>query len=88
MCVRLGCNPKSCEMNVEMPTGDWRAQCPSCRELFTRHRRPVSLKGMYCLSCGPEVGRLSFSNTKINYQRRVEKASQSDHVQLMLKIFD
>jgi predicted SprT family Zn-dependent metalloprotease len=87
MCIRLGCTPKACEDEVDMPEGDWRAHCPSCKQLFHRHRKPVSLRGMYCIPCGPEAGRLTFSNAKINYQKRVEKASGSEHVQLMLKIF-
>lgn len=87
MCVRLGCKPKACENDVDMPVGDWQARCPSCRQTFTRHRKPKSIRGMYCIACGPEQGRLTFSNIRIKYQERVDKAHEHDNVQLMLKIF-
>jgi len=87
MCMHLGCKPKACEAEVDMPSGDWNAQCPSCRQEFSRHRKPLSVRGMYCIPCGPELGRLTFINSRVKYQKRVEKASQSENVQLMLKIF-
>jgi predicted SprT family Zn-dependent metalloprotease len=87
MCLRLGCSPKACENEVDMPVGDWRAQCQGCRQNFNRHRKPVSLRGMYCLACGPEKGKLNFTNSKIKYQRRIEKQRENENVQLMLNIF-
>jgi predicted SprT family Zn-dependent metalloprotease len=88
MCLRLGCTPKACENAVEMPVGDWRAQCPGCKQLFHRHKKPARLRGMYCVPCGPEQGRLAFSNARLNYQKRIEKEQQREsNVQLMLKFF-
>lgn len=87
MCVRLGCTPRACEDEADMPDGDWHAKCPSCRKVFTMHRKPKSVRGRYCVACGPDHGRLNFSNIKISYRKRVERASETDTVQLMLKIF-
>lgn len=55
MCLRIGCNPKSCDKTVQMPEGDWRAQCGSCRRVFTRHRRPKSLRGFSALNADPSL---------------------------------
>jgi predicted SprT family Zn-dependent metalloprotease len=87
MCMRLGCKPKACEGDVDMPAGDWHAQCQSCKQDFFRHRKPLSVRGMYCIKCGPEAGRLTFANEKVKYQKRVERASQNDTVQLMFKFY-
>jgi predicted SprT family Zn-dependent metalloprotease len=87
MCLRLGCNPKSCDKAVQMPEGDWRAQCPSCKRVFSRHRRPKSLRGFFCTRCGPALGQLCYSNVKVSYERRREKAASGEARQLMLKIF-
>lgn len=87
MCVKLGCTPKGCESEALMPVGDWRAQCPGCKKTFNRHRKPVHVRGLYCVVCGPETGRLTFSNQKFEYRKRIEKAAEREHVQLMLKIF-
>jgi len=87
MCNRLGCTPRACEKEVKMPVGDWQAICQACRKLFTRHRKPAQVRGLYCLACGPEVGRLTFKNSRLTYQKRVERASESSDKQLMIKIF-
>ncbi len=94
MCVRLGCNPMSCESSAEMPEGDWRAECPTCLKVFTRFRRPKVLSGFYCTSCGPVRGALAFKNLKLKYKQKVTQAATKHEgtefegtKQLMLKIF-
>lgn len=88
MCVRLGCTPLSCDKNVDMPEGDWRAECPTCRKVFTRHKKPKSLRGFYCTKCGPVNGALLYTNLRIKYEQRVHQASKmADAKQLMLKFF-
>lgn len=87
MCLKIGCKPKACEDEVLMPEGDWQAQCPGCRSVISRHRKPRPLRGLYCLACGPEQGSLTFKNSRIIYKKRIDKFSQNKAVQLMLKIF-
>ncbi len=89
MCLKLGCTPKSCDKTVDMPAGDWRADCPSCHKVFTRHRKPKSLRGFYCTKCGPVNGALVYSNLRLKYQQRVAQAASKVEgaKQLMLKIF-
>ncbi|HEY9714056.1 MAG TPA: SprT-like domain-containing protein [Chroococcales cyanobacterium] len=87
MCLRLGCNPKACDKDVDMPDGDWRAQCNSCKKEFSRHKRPMKSRGYYCTACGPVRGTLKYANLKLVYQKRIVKASQNETVQWMLKFF-
>jgi predicted SprT family Zn-dependent metalloprotease len=94
MCKKLGCNPNSCEKSAEMPEGDWRAECPTCLKVFTRFRRPKTLSGFYCTTCGPVKGALSFKNLRLKYKQRVVQAATKHEgtdregtKQLMLKIF-
>ena len=87
MCVTLGCQPRACGTGAEMPSGDWQAQCLCCREVFSRHRKPEHHGSLYCVACGPEKGKLKFSNVKLQYHKQVQKAQRHDCVQLMLKIF-
>ncbi|HEY9676922.1 MAG TPA: SprT-like domain-containing protein [Drouetiella sp.] len=89
MCRRIGCTPKSCEKQAEMPEGDWRAECPTCHKAFNRFRKPKAVRGFYCTECGPELGQLHFKNLKLKYQQRVvQEATKSEaSKQLMLKIF-
>jgi predicted SprT family Zn-dependent metalloprotease len=89
MCKRLGCTPKSCDKKVEMPEGDWRAECPTCHKLFTRHRKPKSLRGFYCTKCGAVDGALLYTNLRLKYEKRVTQAATKNEgaKQLMLKIF-
>jgi predicted SprT family Zn-dependent metalloprotease len=58
-CVEVGARPQRCG-NADMPPGRWRASCPSCKQVFSRHRRPRRLQGWFCRSCGPERGRLAW----------------------------
>jgi hypothetical protein len=46
---------------VAMPLGPWRATCGSCNKEYHRHRRPRSLTGYSCRSCGPERGSITWS---------------------------
>lgn len=87
MCVSLGCMPKSCEKDVVMPDGAWRAHCPSCQKTYAQHRRPKYFRSLYCRKCGPEKGRLRFSNNRVSYEKRAEKAAKNEAAQLMLKLF-
>ncbi len=87
MCEHLGCVPRACESTAVMPEGNWKAQCPSCFKTFSQHRKPKHLRGLYCRGCGPKNGPLQFSNAKLLYLRRVDKAAQGAAQQLMLKLF-
>lgn len=64
MCMRLGCLPKACDNTAILPKGAWQARCPGCLNLFTRHRKPARLTGLYCKRCGPLKGRLLFQNIR------------------------
>jgi predicted SprT family Zn-dependent metalloprotease len=56
-CVEIGARPRRCyDRAVDMPTGKWRATCPSCSTEYDRHRRPRRLTGWFCRTCGPERG--------------------------------
>lgn len=89
MCRRIGCNPLSCEKSASMPDGDWRADCAGCLKVFTRHRRPKTLSGFYCTTCGPIKGALVFKNIRLKYKQKVAQAATKNEgiKQLMLKIF-
>ncbi len=86
MCEQLGCAPKACDTAV-MPEGQWKAQCPSCAKCFSQHRRPKYMRGLFCRNCGPVKGLLQFSNARLAYLKRVDKATQAPAAQLMLKLF-
>jgi predicted SprT family Zn-dependent metalloprotease len=58
-CREIGAVPERCRQ-ADMPRGRWRAQCPACAALFTRHRRPKQARGWYCRACGPERGPLAW----------------------------
>ncbi|MBI1270620.1 sprT domain-containing protein [bacterium] len=64
MCLRVGCLPKACDETAILPQGAWQARCPGCMTLFSRHRKPVRITGLYCKKCGPHKGRLLFQNVK------------------------
>ncbi len=87
MCATLGCTARSCETSAVMPDGKWKAQCPSCRKIYSQHRRPRYSRGLYCRHCGPELGRLLFNNDEISYQLRRDRAGNREAAQLMLKLF-
>jgi predicted SprT family Zn-dependent metalloprotease len=56
-CVAVGARPQRCG-HADMPAGRWQACCPGCDRRFDRHRRPRSLRGWFCKSCGPQRGAL------------------------------
>lgn len=56
-CKEIGARPSRCGQ-AEMPAGRWQARCSACGKKFDRHRRPQSLRGWYCRSCGPDQGTL------------------------------
>ena len=60
ICVRIGAKPERCydAAAVDMPKGRWRAACPGCKAEHHRHKRPRSLTGYHCRSCGPKKGQL------------------------------
>lgn len=64
-CQDLGCQPKSCAKDAQMPPGSWQARCAGCLSVFHRHVRPKVLSGLYCRLCGPEKGGLVFRKAKL-----------------------
>ncbi|HEY9783951.1 MAG TPA: SprT-like domain-containing protein [Candidatus Obscuribacterales bacterium] len=64
MCLRLGCTAKACDSTAVLPEGAWQARCAGCLTLFSRHRRPKLLVGLYCRKCGPQRGKLFFKNLR------------------------
>jgi hypothetical protein len=43
-CLKVGAKPQRCG-EADMPSGRWRATCPSCLRVFHRHRKPSRLQG-------------------------------------------
>ncbi len=64
MCIQIGCNPKACDNTALLPQGAWQARCACCFTLFSRHRKPEMLSGMYCKRCGPAKGKLLFKKVR------------------------
>ena len=59
-CLEIGARPVRCySRDVDMPEGRYSATCGGCQRKFVRHRRRK--RTLYCSACGPEIGRLSFS---------------------------
>jgi len=63
MCRKVGCRPVRCydSKQVKMPEPKLKAVCGGCQKTFTRHRQTGRGKWRYCITCGPEKGRLNFS---------------------------
>jgi predicted SprT family Zn-dependent metalloprotease len=59
-CLYVGAKPERCNFNAAMPTGKYKASCPNCKKLHTKHRIRKSVGYFYCTSCGPRIGRLDF----------------------------
>lgn len=57
-CREIGAKPERCydSSKVAMPSGKWRASCPGCAKLFSRHRKPKRTAGWHCRPCGPKNG--------------------------------
>ncbi len=60
ICAQIGAEPRSCydPAVTTMPEGRYRAVCPCCDKLFTRHRMPK--RKHYCAACGYNRGLLDF----------------------------
>ena len=56
-CLEVGARPQRCGQ-ANMPTGKWQAQCKGCGKGYSRHRKPKSLRGWHCRTCGPKKGSL------------------------------
>ncbi len=63
VCLRIGAKPVRCYDNekVDMPKGPWQAQCPNCKKIHDRHRRPKRMDGWWCRKCGPELGKITWA---------------------------
>jgi predicted SprT family Zn-dependent metalloprotease len=61
-CREIGARPQRCYDGdrIDMPRGAWRATCPSCQQVYDRHRRPKSLAGWHCRRCGRARGVLTW----------------------------
>jgi hypothetical protein len=60
-CLKVGARPdRLCGSHVKIPEGKWRGQCPNCKRVFHRHRRPKVLQGWSCKACGPVAGRFDY----------------------------
>jgi predicted SprT family Zn-dependent metalloprotease len=60
MCQKVGARPERCDKTAVVPAGRWRAECPSCGQTFTRHRRPMRGRKYMCRHCGLEKGTVIF----------------------------
>lgn len=61
MCEKLGCKPERCDKGeAVMPTGKWRASCPTCGKHYWRHKRPQRGARYWCRACGPTRGPVQF----------------------------
>lgn len=56
--VECGAKPRACCNDAIVPHGPWQTQCPTCKKIFSRHRRPKRLTGHYCRKCGRFAGQL------------------------------
>jgi predicted SprT family Zn-dependent metalloprotease len=60
MAVQIGARPQRCAArHVQMPAGVWKATCPVCNCLHSRHRRPPANRKFFCRPCG-RAGALTF----------------------------
>ncbi|BAM05276.1 SprT family zinc-dependent metalloprotease [Phycisphaera mikurensis] len=60
-CVRVGAKPERLDREADMPEGRWRAVCPGCGQVHTRHRRPARGARYHCRACGAARGPLVFA---------------------------
>ena len=65
MAEKIGARPMRTTSRVVMPPGKWQAKCPGCGLMFSRYRRPKYITGNSCLRCGPELGILTYYDTRI-----------------------
>lgn len=57
-CLEIGARPERTAHGVKMPAGKWQAECPGCKRLLHRYRRPKPALEWHCRTCGGEKGRL------------------------------
>lgn len=61
-CVEIGARPQRCyDSKIVMPQGKWVGQCPNCKQVFRRHRRPKVLTGWWHKGCGKTAGSFEYS---------------------------
>lgn len=66
MCLRVGAKPtRCCGKHIEMPEGQWKAECRNCGKDFHKHRRPKYNGERYCVKCGPVDGRLLYTKERV-----------------------
>ncbi len=62
VCRQVGCNPERLNKVATMPVGAWRANCPGCDRLYSKHRHtPDPRRTSYCPKCGPDNGKLRYT---------------------------
>jgi predicted SprT family Zn-dependent metalloprotease len=86
MCLELGCAPVSCDGSADMPEGKWQATCPTCSRHFAQHRRPKRFRRHFCLACGPEDGRLSYTELTLLPKTLTTKPAPGKPRQLFLNL--
>jgi predicted SprT family Zn-dependent metalloprotease len=59
-CIEIGAKPERCNRGADMPKGKWRATCPGCQRLYSRHKKPRTPTGYFCRTCGSVRGQLVF----------------------------
>lgn len=76
--ARVGAIPKACSKDAVMPQGRWQAPCPGCARVFHFHRKPKYIRRRYCISCGPDQGKLSFRDTQSLPSSRASRRQEPD----------
>lgn len=63
VCRRIGAKPERCydSSKVVMPKGSLQATCGGCLTVFTRHKAVRKGSWRYCVKCGKDKGRLTFT---------------------------
>ncbi len=87
-CIELGCSPRAFDASADMPTGRWQATCPTCSRLFAQHRRPKRFRIHFCLVCGQEAGRLTFTEVAFLPAKLSKKPPPGKPGQLLLELDD
>lgn len=60
-CLVVGARPERlAREGVAGAAPRYRAECPSCRGVFTRHNRVPAGRRRWCLKCGPVAGLLDY----------------------------
>ena len=63
ICVRIGARPIRCydSQKIAMPKESLQAACGVCQRIYTRHKQPPRNTYRYCIPCGKDKGRLTFT---------------------------